>query len=1559
MSSLGAMPGWSPSRDLEAHLNEESERTLRAYAAQPTLVREHVGIEANIFASGYGQRQVFELIQNAADAILTGGTPGRVRVVLTHDALYCANEGAPVGKEGITAILSAHLSAKRGDQIGHFGLGFKSVLAVTSAPQFFSRSISFGFDREASRTQIRAILPFVDEVPILRIGHLLDPVIESTRDDTLRELMTWATTVVRLPRNVGDSSWLPGELTGFPSAFFVFSPQVSGLELCDNVAGTKRLIQATVQGNRVRILEAGDESVWRVFRRPLPVTVLTPVERADAEATTLQREDLPLIWAVRTDTSRGRGRFWAFFPTETETTLTGVLNAPWKTNADRQNLLDGPFNRRLLKEFVLMVAAAWPRLVEPAEPGAVLDLLPVRDQDAKNWADRLLGEGLYRELSNRDCLPDCKGAFGRPSEIALRPDLATSDGGRDWLSKWPQGDCEGRRRWAHVSVETRDRRPRAERLGAGRGALRGWLEDIATGDTVQASMRAIALVDAVWPGMNPEAVAEAKTTRFVRTTTGLLAAPDRALCLPVDNVASPPGIALVARELADDTATRDTLARKLGVQPIGVDVQVDIEVSLPQPNWQRVWSLLRQLPIENARLLARRLAPTLRARTLAGSFAPLSHLLLPGPVADPDVMDDRALIVDLQWHQPDRALLEAAGVVDGPVKGKKPEGGWYEAYLKAARSAYRQMESRAAMDVDILPTDEWPVPGPLHPFIHGSRELRKKYTARVLPLLAGELAWVFHCKSKPKARQTVLFLSPVRWCVKSFGILETSLGPAETKAAVSPDLSRWDVVLPVADVTSEEAHRLSMAADLATLSQAQWGSAFQTASNLESLEDLEVAWAFYAEACQHRQAPAAIVAFANAKPVDVPPFRVKVTDDRDRFDALQDSGIKAILVPDARAVEALVASWKLSEVSAAMSAEPSGPAEPLLDVFPALAPFLAKSGHDSLLLQPCSRVWLELVEGGAASRRDVPFARVGSSFCYADGLDRRALLDKIVAELGLDLRPQHVFGILNPADEAQRRGAWERVRACSTPAAKLLAAIGEQAIRRQLPAKVVVAAIERAGSRPVDIVLAEAAVAVFGVELLKRYRHELVAAGFVAPSQWTGGASALEFCERLGFPREFAGFEPIRRDPSLDVDGPVEWKPLHSEYQQPIVERIRAFFAKTAPDRGLLSLPTGAGKTRVVVEALIGAMRDRADSALLIWIAQSDELCEQAVVAWAQAWRAVGRSERLRVSRLWGTTNNRVRPVDDAPHVVVATYQSLGSRLQRPDYAWLKTVKCLIVDEAHGSTAPSYTKILEEVGITARETAIHLVGLTATPFRGSGADEAETRWLANRYGQSRFDHGVFPEDDPYPYLQGLGVLARVEQDVLEGGDVSLSTLEMVHLAQYQVLPPDAERRLGEDDIRNSTLLDAIALLDPTWPVLFFATSVEHSELMAALLSMRGITAKPISGMTEAGARRHYIREFKAGRIRVLTNYGVLTTGFDAPSVRALVIARPVYSRGLYQQMIGRGLRGPRNGGKESCLIVNVADNVAQFGGQLAFRHFEHLWKPWPGVQAQAAQPSGD
>ena len=90
-----------------------------------------------------------------------------------------------------------------------------------------------------------------------------------------------------------------------------------------------------------------------------------------------------------------------------------------------------------------------------------------------------------------------------------------------------------------------------------------------------------------------------------------------------------------------------------------------------------------------------------------------------------------------------------------------------------------------------------------------------------------------------------------------------------------------------------------------------------------------------------------------------------------------------------------------------------------------------------------------------------------------------------------------------------------------------------------------------------------------------------------------------------------------------------------------------------------------------------------------------------------------------------------------------------------------------------------------------------------------------------------------------------------------------------------------------------------------------------------------------------------IRKFKSNRetLLVLCNYGVLTTGFDAPQTSAAVIARPTKSLVLYSQMVGRVTRGPKAGGNKSAEVVTVVDtNLPGFGSVVdAFYNWEDVW----------------
>ena len=132
--------------ELHAYIEEESRKTLEAYKAQPNLVDEHANHEEDTARGGYAGRQLFELVQNGADALSKVEHGGSIEICLTRNYLYCADNGAPIDRDGVRALMFSHLSPKRGTaEIGRFGLGFKSVLGVTDTPAFFSRSGSFRF----------------------------------------------------------------------------------------------------------------------------------------------------------------------------------------------------------------------------------------------------------------------------------------------------------------------------------------------------------------------------------------------------------------------------------------------------------------------------------------------------------------------------------------------------------------------------------------------------------------------------------------------------------------------------------------------------------------------------------------------------------------------------------------------------------------------------------------------------------------------------------------------------------------------------------------------------------------------------------------------------------------------------------------------------------------------------------------------------------------------------------------------------------------------------------------------------------------------------------------------------------------------------------------------------------------------------------------------------------------------------------------------------------------------------------------------------------------------
>lgn len=293
---------------------------------------------------------------------------------------------------------------------------------------------------------------------------------------------------------------------------------------------------------------------------------------------------------------------------------------------------------------------------------------------------------------------------------------------------------------------------------------------------------------------------------------------------------------------------------------------------------------------------------------------------------------------------------------------------------------------------------------------------------------------------------------------------------------------------------------------------------------------------------------------------------------------------------------------------------------------------------------------------------------------------------------------------------------------------------------------------------------------------------------------------------------------------------------------------------------------------------------------------------------------------------------------------MVATDAKLLSLSRKAQHEWLTGADVVLVDEAHTSISKTYTELFRWLNRGVRERDRPLIGLSASPYRGN--NELQTQGLVNRYDSNLLTGEVFG-DDPHRELQDMGILAKVRHLELEGMTLTpgkhradTESEEAMHLNDYRIDLAE----VAADNRRNQGILDSLESLPLDMTALVFAASVQHAEVLAAVLCNTGVPAAAIAGYTPASERRRLIERFKTGEIRVLTNYNVLSQGFDAPKVGAVYVARPTFSPNRYQQMIGRGLRGPLNGGSEEVLIVNVKDNIEAFGTQLAFHHFDELWK---------------
>ena len=372
-------------------------------------------------------------------------------------------------------------------------------------------------------------------------------------------------------------------------------------------------------------------------------------------------------------------------------------------------------------------------------------------------------------------------------------------------------------------------------------------------------------------------------------------------------------------------------------------------------------------------------------------------------------------------------------------------------------------------------------------------------------------------------------------------------------------------------------------------------------------------------------------------------------------------------------------------------------------------------------------------------------------------------------------------------------------------------------------------------------------------------------------------------------------------------------------YQRRLKDKIRENL-ESGIGKMMAQMPTGAGKTVTALEVLVDYLRQPHHDKLIVWIVNSNELADQALKAFNDLWLLRG-DRPTRAYRFFG---GYFIPFGTCPAgVVFASFQTASSWRNSDELAKKEVFKALcqrcelvIVDEAHSSIASTF----EEVVRSLTQYGSVLIGLSATPGRNDPYQNLE---LSRLYGDeltSITDHDGERIEDPIKYLQDQGYLAKIVFEELQSG---------TEIEEYN--EETICKRLAEDYDRNKKIITQIErAIAEDQSTLVFACGVDHVIALSALCTARNIKSGFIIGEVNSPERLSLLNEFKMGALKVLINYDILSAGVDLPNVDKLIITRPIGSPILYSQVLGRALRGPKNGGNLQNYVVTIVDNLRNY-----------------------------
>lgn len=1561
---------WSePDQVLLEFLENWQSVVPRIYSEDPKLLEEHVGQENSFRTSGYSRRQITELVQNAADAILKSGQPGRIKLILTDRYLYCANDGTEFDQAGIDAITHAYLSDKRGEEIGRYGLGFKSVLAVTDNPQVFSRSISFHFGAPEARAIMRAVGASEDDLPILRLPTVLSAVQAIDDDATLRELAGWASTVVRLP--LREHVELEEQLLDFQTQFLIFTPHVEELSIVIRQKGAEQAVQHSCRLVGPSSYELRGPRVspqrWAIFKTAHQPSLAARQEVDDAIA----RKSILITCAMPLDSPGKEGEFWANFPLSDRTSAVGIFNAPWALSEDRSHILtEKKYNTEIFDTMAQLFVDSLPHLRTREQPARHLRYLPSRPQEYHSLADKALISHIHRKASEAALIPDSGGHLRHGSEIiALNYGVVLPAAA---MAEWdtaphtpkhvPHISCYQDDKNGTLRVRLRELHRRAF---ANAGALLQrdlppskneldpsmWLGMLGDVDDLKYSRVALTMISVLEPERARKSLFSARIVPTDRARRVALSE-SATVHLPPEVGPELLGYELVSSDVAKDASCRKVL-QEFGFKTLDSEVVFTSMLSTMGPSstdrqWVDLWD--QALNLEPRRLVLilkdwRRAGNMVKVSTKASTWRDSERVFALRNPAVTIPWPDRELLPNFLSED----LIEALGIVTGfsnryPVIDE-PEFARYRAWaIERVQEAHNGDQKSAP--------EEWyfteeRAGGPIG-LIHELFQVSPQPTLDLVQLTAALLRtgisreWNLH---SPDGSESFTVPAPHLWAVMEWGLVATAFGALPVSGVVSPLLQPYFPwvplpldshfgMLPLAESIKEIDTDMLLRGMRA--GRDMQATAALTTSLLKFLP--EVLPRIRDEQRWTGDVPAIVGPVIDL----VAAGKVFIASHQEQVDVLERSKSPYLFVEDATLRNVLFEHADFRDAATAIQFEviPQQPAEPVLltDCIPPVLTLLDRKDRRLTITECSGIVARQLTPAGTQEQALRRTFYGGTVYVTSDPSvreDAHDLLTWISQEVGLRLSAADIDDVIQALSDADTNEVRQRCRAATSNEDRLKVLASPAQLDAKLP-RGLTGTLRAMNSSVHDGDMARLFLDSFGTDSLAQLSDELRTRGLTPPDKWGGLGPARRFVTDLGFSADFAGTSKPSRPPSETVMGKPGLGALH-DYQQDALRALR-FCLRSNPgnaDKALLELPTGAGKTRVAVESLVKAFLDRDFATIgpVLWIAQSEELCEQAITTWSEVWREFSDERSLSINRFFGGHRPHVPELELS--VVVATDAMLYEHVDDDSYDWIYSPVAVIVDEAHrAADSKTYRRIFQRLGVDLGHAERPLIGLSATPYRGRNAEA--TGLLARRFGNNLVQ-ALGP--NPIKELQDREVLARIDHETLPGIRLTMDESEI----DFNNLSQDTLDRVGEDQERTKGIVKHILALPEDWKVLVFMPSVLSAQVLATILKSEGVQAASVSGRSSRGERSKVVSDFKIGSLQVLVNCELLTQGFDVPQIRALYVARPTLSESEYVQMVGRGLRGPKNRGSERCLVVNLEDTIENVNVDLAYRGFTQHW----------------